>query len=666
VLPFAVRAIAASRTGQKVAVRSDPGCIGLVDFGASGSDSPVMRWLEASFPESRPGPAADPEAWSDLASPECAPLANNMVSNVRFPSLALSIDGRLLATGEQVIDTESHRLVASLRGGVHRVRFVDGGRQLMAQTVGVSEGYESVPETLSEVGLATWDLPGGALSGLQRRRMDNLTDIAVAVDMQSDGTAWWIENLGAPGDSSHERPVLHHWRPHDCGGHEEKGLALVPDLAWLPQLVVDPKHRWVATVREAALVVQALDDGRVLMRRSLDRPLEGVLATPDGTRLFGLAGYAEEADSVPPPADTLVEIPIDITGLRAPEEPVAQACDVDGAAAESRSLVRPVHMLSPLWRQVRPVPDVAPADGAGEAGPGELRCEEPRLPTAGGRGSAFLRRDGTLWADQGATIAQLDPSSGKVLRSLPTPRGPKICSAVLPDADGFFNVQGDTLTWRPLEAGNGTRRVLDRRPGWTAAEITPLARAVRVVWRAVKPADDRDTPSLAVAIHDASGRRVSQWSGDAGAYDNVGDQAMPLYAPAFMPPCRDAAGAIVGAIDWNVDALGFRARACGDAGMPSRTMLWTDTSIAPRPGSPRDAEGVGPAWAHDGTIAVGQDGRRLRVFDLEQRRELAQVALDSAVDGVTVSAASSLVVIETHDRPDDGPSRVVLTAYRFR
>jgi hypothetical protein len=666
VLPFAVRAIAASRTGQKVAVRSDPGCVGLVDFGVSGTGSPALRWLDASFPEHRPGPAADPEAWSDLAPPDCAPSAPGSVFNVRFPTLALSIDGRLLATDEQVVDTETHRLVASLRGGVHRVRFVDGGRQLIVQLVGLSEGYESVPETLSEVDLAIWDLPGGALSGLQRRRMGNLTDIALAVDLQSDGTGWWIENLEPHGSDSPERPVLHHWRPHDCGGREEKDLALAPDMAWLPQLVVDPQHRWVATVREAALVVQALDDGRVLLRRSLDRPLEGALATPDGTRLFGLAGDAAEGGNVPPPGDTLVEIPIDVSGLRARAEPAAQACDVDGAAAKSRSLVRPVHMLAPLWRQVHPVPDVVPADGDSEATPRELRCEEPHLPFAGGRGSAFLRRDGTLWADQGATIAQLDPSSGKVLRSLHTPRGPKICSAVLPDAEGFFNVQGDTLTWRPLEPGNGTRRLIDRRPGWTATEITPLARAVRVVWRSARPAGDHDTPSLSVAIHDASGRRVSQWSGDAGEYDYAGDLAMPLYAPAFMPPCKDAAGAIVGAIDWNVDALGFRARACGEVGMPPRTMLWTDTDIAPRPGSPRDAEGVGPAWAHDGTIAVGQYGRRLRVFDLEQRRELAQIPLDSAVDGVTVSAALSLVVIETHDRPEDGPSRVVLTAYRFR
>ena len=85
----------------------------------------------------------------------------------------------------------------------------------------------------------------------------------------------------------------------------------------------------------------------------------------------------------------------------------------------------------------------------------------------------------------------------------------------------------------------------------------------------------------------------------------------------------------------------------------------------PRLGTPRDYWPRPVAVAQDGPIAVMQDDLRLRVFDLEQRRELGQVTWTSGqAHSVAVSAALSLVLVLGSS--SDTGTQPVVTAYRFR
>ena len=690
-LPFAVRALAASRTGQKVAVRSDPGCVGLVDFGAPGASTPpTLRWLDASFPEQRNEPARTPEPWSDQAPGSCAPREDERSGDLGWPTLALSVDGRLIATENQVVDTETQRLVASLRGGPMRLRFIDSGRRLLVQGIVTSSGYESVPDGLSEVNLAVWDLANGSLAGVQRHTMGALSPGALAVDLASDGApvTWAVDEPDAP-PGGHPI-VLHRWDATACGGAAEHATVIAPmSRARLPgwmsidQFVVDPMERWVATFRSVAdeerltseLVVQALADGRVLSRRKLAKQVGGALSTPDGTRLLALAWGPDvpaTADGLYTPGEEVVEFPVDVTGLTAVATPAAAgSCGVDGAPAQARNVARPVHVLTPLWRQV--FAPVAPRHlFTGDEPPRSApACTSSDTFDISGS-SLFFRRDGTLWVDRFSKLAQVDPASGKTLRTAPTPRIPQVCSTVSPAADGFFNIQGDTLTWRPLEAGTAPRRVIDQRPGLTAIELSTVGRAVRVGWVAqagiVKASGEAPTEDFVVALHDASGRRVSQQAQSFGAYDYGGDAAAWLYGDSFMPACADAAGPIVDAVAWQVDVFeSLRARACGASGAPARTLMWTDTDIVARPGTPRNFRPRPVAVAQDGAIAVMQDDLRLRVFDIEQRRELGQITWDSGPPhSVAVSAAQSVLVVLNVDMSGKDGAQAVATAYRFR
>jgi hypothetical protein len=685
VLPFAVRALAASRTGQKVALRTDPGCVGLVDFGPPGrAGVPTLRWLEASFPDKNGEPARTPVAWSEQAPASCAAPEEQSSGDLRWPTLALSVDGRLIATEYEVVDTETHRLVASLRGGPMRIRFIEGGRRLLAQGIVMSSGYESVPDGLSEVNLAAWDLPGGALAGVLRHRMPELSTAVLSADLSSDSPVAWVIEEPATTPDDH-RLVLHRWDATACGGVADAGMviapppqAATPESMSIDRVVVDPLGRWVATFRsiyskqteELELVVQALDDARVLSRRKLDDLAGGPIATPDGTRILALdwsSSVPVRADGVRAPGDVILDFPVDITGLRAVAPPAAApSCGVDGAPAQARDVARPVHVLEPVWRRTfapATPPRIASSDDRPSTAPA---CTLPDTFDRDG-GSVFLRRDGTLWADRFATLVQLDPATGKTLRTVPTPRTPQVCSTVSPAADGFFNIQGDTLTWRPLEAGTAPRRVIDQRPGWKAIELSTVDRAVRVGWlRDGSDADpwaDGTADNFIVAIHDAAGRRVSQQAQSYGGYGFAGDHAEPLYGDAFMPPCADAAGPIVDAVAWQVDVFdSLRARACGAAGKPARTLLWTDTDIVPRPGTPHNARPQPVVVAHDGAIAVTRDDFRLRVFDLEQHRELGQLTVTNGYAGsIAVSAALSLMMVQVST-----DSQPVVTAYRLR
>lgn len=659
-LPFPARAVAASRTARKVALRTDAGCIGLVDFGADGGH-PTLSWLRASFPDVRFAAPADSPGWADRAPATCGPGDSAYVA-LAWPALALSGDGRLLATDRQVVDTQADRIVASLRAPAMRVRFVDDGRRLLAQSIVSSNRDESYNDGLSEAVMGLWDLPAGALSGLTRRRVPELSSNVLAMDVPAGGqVVWWVDEAWPAGAAPNTAPrlTLHRRVLGGCGPATDVAVATLPP-GNVRQLVVDPLARWVAIAsdatdpsQEGVFLVQALADGHILQRRPLGDADAGLLAAPDGTRLLGLRGGA------------VTETPVDVRDLRplafAPTPAASGACVVDGAPASSRELARTLHPLVRAWERRWPQPERA----SSEAGRPVCTDGEP------GSGAIFFRPDGGLWDDRGALIAKLEPESGADAMLLPTPRRAGVCSVTGAGLPAWFNVQGDTLTLRAFDGAASSRRVIEQRPGWAATEITPLPRAIRVVWRArpgtLKPPENGESSrNLVVAVYDAAGRRIAQHVQDADGYDFAGDAAQGLWSPRAMAACTDAAGPIVGATDWRVDVFdGFRADACGTAGSPAVTHLWTDVDILPRPGERTDASPTRVAWAQDGALAVAQQEDQLRVFDVEQRRELGQVALHGAVvQGAVVSASRRLLVVKTLVVADGQPPSIHVTAWR--
>jgi hypothetical protein len=110
-LPLKARTLSVSVSGQRVVFTSDSSCVGLVDFGSDGAATPTLRWLpggpavarapDADAPDHKvPGLPADHECGGSLDSMDRA--------------IALSADGRWLATAWQVVDVDTLQVVATL------------------------------------------------------------------------------------------------------------------------------------------------------------------------------------------------------------------------------------------------------------------------------------------------------------------------------------------------------------------------------------------------------------------------------------------------------------------------------------------------------------------------------------------------------------------------
>ena len=696
VLPLAILTLSASRSGQRVAVMTSAGCVGLVEFEASPSATSKVSWEpDAQTPIDA--------AWPVDPNEDCK-VYNSGLDR----AIAISSDGRLLALRNEVIDLDSHRRVAALpvdfsaNAGVRhalRMRFVDRDTKLLVVTATFGEGYESL-DTPSDLQVAVWDIAKQSLLALASHESASLdAPQALFSDLSTQTNALtWIDadryraSLASLKDGQAPAPLdVVQLYPGDC--HARPVVRFQLAAYDLLAMVVDPLGRWIAGVRridltKAAtrgdpveeLVIQDIDSHRVISTTAYPHELHGLVATPDGTTIFGLAALADTPLSATPlPDDLLVAQKVDLARVSTPKAAVVQwnanACPVEDEAPDARVVSLKARLLRTVWtRQVENFSDIrarlSPPAGDDQSVPQAVAEDPPH---------EFSMRDGTLWLDQYATIAQLDPATGRTQRTLPTPRSQKVSSVAVPFADGFVNTQGDTLSWRPFDAGAANahglpaRRVIDVRKGWTVQDVRPLARSVLAAWKADPgtplKTDEQGTPvDLEVVLYDvATSAKLREFDEQSDAYAEVGAASSMLWMPEYLARCHDEVGALVSGYDWRVSYFdSFRATACGVSSSASttRTVFWFGLDIAPMH-YPISADGrrTRRTWATDGAVAVAQDDRVLRVFDVANRRELGQIAFaaDENPQSVHVLADHGLVLVEI-----GGLSRLELRAYSFK
>ena len=546
-LPTHVHALAASRTAQKVALVTDGGCIALVDFGNGATPAPRVSWQTDVATISLDTP---PKDCLGAHQPEAV------------DAIALSTDGRLLATGREVFDLDARRIVATLPHGPERtalVRFVAHDTRLLTVGHEIVEG-DTGGGGVDRLVMAVWDLKSGELLSLFEERRELELPVAQLVDLPTGSAAVYSVSQSPYWQS----PEPNHEGPADLTGWRVDGCAApAPTASSCPSSTGRPSR----SIRRAAgspapgrtsssrkrrptrspitddLVVLDTATGRTLLVREFPHALRGLVAGADGTQLFALATPSFDNGRTTPktpasrlPVGQVLTIAIPDVAAAAPSNASAKAmpCPVPGEAPHARELARAGRPLRLLWSQ--PLVDL------------DVSWFRLRLCLRPVDGDA--RRQPVGRSPYG-TALQFDNATGKLLRSVPTPRSDKVKSVPLPAADGWFNAQGDTLSWRPI-AGTAARRLIDRRPGREIVFLRAQGDAVLAAWvrksTAPPPADGTIPPPrpATYVFYDAQGRRLSESS--KGTEDVEGEEepgsasVLGAVTPPVAPACRDAAG----------------------------------------------------------------------------------------------------------------------------
>ena len=646
-LPPGVMGLSASSDGLKVALATRHQCVGLVDFGAQGSAGARVSWRPWVISSS--GVALGPEdgAWVPQVPATCG-----TAGSVAMP-VAISSDGKLVASADSVVDSAANRVVATLPTRdteVLRLHFVDHDTRLLIASATLGERWEDADRP-SRLRFTVWDL---ASKSLVNDVETTTLPIASRTSLQTDfsaqtGSLFYVDDRrGALPEPS---PLdLVQLSPGACGAAPRTRAKVGTDVG--ASFVVDPYGRWfassqpltephdaaeLATGARWALVVQDMATGQPLERVTSKYALNGLVATPDGAALFALASQPVEPQTgetvaggpAVPDDERVLQLKLPDTATTATRDS-AKAwergfCKESGETPGARATARTERALMPLWTRDLGGPTPTPED---------RQCNDATAaPTL------FRTADGNFWVDQRTQVAQLDPSTGTLALGLPTPRTSKVCSVVTPSGSGFINAGGDTLSWRPLrQATDPTRRrVLERRAGWSASLAGVHDDVVRVAWSA-------SSGRSVVADYDSNGKRLREFTvTDADFDDTAGGFARPVPAP-----CQDARGTPLAiGYDWRAGPFGSqRGVTCGPLPGSARLVWWSGATIAPRLDTSEPTPRATPAI--DGAIAVVSDDSTLHVVNLALQREFAQVDLTDGTDGrAWVLAARRLLLVES-------------------
>lgn len=683
-LPLPISTVALADDGRRAAVVAPSGCVGVVDF-AAGLGAAHVKWLTDAR---LPGPTV---AWSPAPAPSCqlapdpGPGYDHADESYRIRAVALSTSGRLLATGAGVIDLETARVVARMPEAtvrrnmplLLRLQFLERDRQLMALFVRMEwkqDGdYVDAPPFA-----AVWDLPSGTM-----RRMDTLPSAD-----ETPGPAPAV--VPPPVFDPDERPVLAMpscgptqplpWFDDEASGRE------VPDPLgrWRAFLAWDTDER-IATRprREGGGTVQVMDaEGRSLLSEFHFRGHVGGLAVAqDGSTVYGLLDPTD--GRVDEPArllgDGVVAWPMPVAGRAAHSSKraqwLAQVCDAAGEAPDARHVVVSDRPLREAWR--RPITSAYAAKMAAFRDPTQWGCTDEDLGV-----TTFVRADGTLWLDEFTAAAQLDPATGRTLRRFTVARGRDICVRPVPEVDGFFTWQGDTLTLRRFDSEAGSRKLLESRKGWHVTLVTVHGDHLVVLWEAkaetlkhFPPAEvtGHGLPVHAVTYDLATGRLLSDKFeedpiGEQDTADIVRDPLRFERSDTFEANCRQPPGPRRREWDLRIAELdSILGAQCATGRLPLRTVFWTGLDLTPGPPVDWKGDYTGASVRGlDGSIGVVEAGLRLRVFDIAHRRELGRIvlAMPDSARGVRVLAALRLVLVETMVyEPGDKTGHLMLVAY---
>jgi len=716
VLPLAGLRLAASRSGQRVAVTTSSACVGLVDFGDTIATVPKLMWLPS-------GPSNPSKEAPRVSSPGMPSEADCGRAGLGNSPIAISTDGRWLATPSQVYDIDAKKVIASLPvssndiGGRYplKLQFVDNNTKLLMITATLGEGYESL-STPSNLQLAIWDLSSKALYNLISLNNAMLAlPQSFFVDYSAQtGALYWVNGdrfWGArPSLKEGDVPPPLEVMQGTPGVCELKPVSRFPLAAWdWVSFLMDPLGRWIAGVRKVdarqqdgknhegfveELVVLDLDTRRQVVRLPL-KEVHGLVSTHDGGTIYGLTPRPIDPSTGMPTAKApgpnaggeLVKIRVDLGRVSTQKSPLAAwdatPCKIEDETPSARSVHHQRRLLQPLWTvPVEGVTDLRQralerrGEGVDGQSAANTRCTEQNLTS-----NSFVMQDKTLWLDRFSEIAQLDTSSGRTIKTLPTPRKENVCSIPAPMVGGFISYQGDTLSWRPFDAsaaGATARHVIEVRQGWYVSEVRAAAKSIIAVWRAkpgtAPPKDEQgQLMDLLIVTYDAATQsRQNERKINADTYEMIGDEGDPAYEWLFLPACRDTAGLVTSGYDWRVSHFdSFRAYACSPSAAATQTVFWSHLDIAPQSAPPPvgDVAHLRRTWVLDGTTGVAQDGALMRVFDIARRQEIAQIATSSpgAAQAVQLIESNRLLLIESidYDKAADMSSRN-LRAYSFK
>lgn len=638
-LPVFAHTLASSGSGERVVFTSNSQCIGLVDFKRP-AGQPVLTWLASGAPFESDHESSGPKAAGMPREASCGPGARE---------IAISTDGRLLATPAHVIDIDRQTVIATLPRSdddiygraVIKLAFVDNDTRLLVISATLGEGYESLDKP-SNYQIAVWDLASKSLIQLQTIPVDGsfpsliyFAQVAPASGAvyRVDNAANYARQMNWKDGMAHAPLELVRHRLDRCDHRPEYLAKLAPDQ-WKNALV-DPLGRWIAVVDkpgahnkpvDETVSVRDIRSGNEFARFHAPAGIRGLLAAHDGASITGLTVVPDKRDGQDREnyggEPVRFDIPRDkLAATRAPAPTPTAVCAIEDETPQARKVLRTSRLLTPAWS----------------------------IPLAEFE-SAFPGNDDALWLDRGATVSRLDPATGRVRGQFPTGRRENMTFVAAPRSGGYITYEGDTLAWRSFKPGAG-RRVIEKRPGWTVAQVNLQGRSVVAFWQAPENARvpvrwETRQDIEAVAYHARTLKPVLKRHMAGDTLGMIGDVTDAVYGGAAFALCTDSLGPLRSGHDWRLSHFdSFRFLSCGPRS--SQTRMWSHIDIAPR--VDKGVEYVRAALAHDGSIAVAQDGGQLRVFDAAAREEIAQIALKGGhkPNAVFVLARLGLILVET-------------------
>lgn len=577
-LPDTVLQLAASRTAQKVAFVSPAGCVGVVDFGNPLAPTPKITKFDTKS-----------EASGRF----------NCDSPWEHPLVAISTDGKLLATVSQVFDVESGAAVADLPSSAadigHRrtvnIQFTDNNTKLFLTTATLGEGYESA-DSPSDMQFSLWDLRSKKLWNLAggTRPTQFVQEMFVANYSLQTGALHFVNSdryflsRSQQGANSESEPLLDLMQSnlHTCQAKTSMRLALTP-WQW-SAYAFDPWGRWIAGIRKLEstptqgvgrrgrnyveeLQIISLATGKTVETIPLLEPLHALVVAPDGASIFGITPFSMVVDPLlryevrkttgSDLGGEVVQIKLHPDALSASKMDSvpfsASPCTIENETPSARVIEKTGRRLKPLWTELALVPYTLVSESEKIAPTNSPTPPPDTAPVACNSAPAsmsFTRADQTLWVDQYQEINQLDWTTGKVLKTLVPRRKSSVCSASLPQADGLINYQGDTIsfqTFDSLAASTGKKQIIEVKPGWYVESLTWITvagqttRTFEVTWRAkpgTTPSKNAEGQSLDIVLSTydmATKRRIREFAMLSEAY----------YMGSFEVPSPSAASNVL-------------------------------------------------------------------------------------------------------------------------
>jgi hypothetical protein len=146
-MPVKTSVLAASASGERVAFVAGIGCIGWVDFSSAGALAAGVHWMNGMR---REAPAPD-TGWASVPG---------IFTCNGGDAIALSQDGRLLATPSQLVELDTGKVRVNplaIAGTVFRLQLVDHDSKLLVAHAILGQFYEGLADP-SRLHLSVWDL----------------------------------------------------------------------------------------------------------------------------------------------------------------------------------------------------------------------------------------------------------------------------------------------------------------------------------------------------------------------------------------------------------------------------------------------------------------------------------------------------------------------------